>query len=374
METVRLTVAQAVVKYLMAQRIDLDGEEAPLFPGVFAIFGHGNVTSLGEALQAVEDELPTWRGQNEETMAMAAVAYAKAKRRRQIMVATSSIGPGTTNMLTAAAIAHADRLPILLLAGDTFSSRLPDPVLQQIEQFHDPSITVNDAFRPVTRYWDRINSPEQIMQSLPHAVATMLDPADCGPAFIGLPQDVQPRAFDYPAVFFERRVHRIRRPGPDPAEVAAAADILRSARRPLVIAGGGVHYSLATSELSSFAEKHGLPVGETTAGKSSLTWDHPCYVGPLGVTGSTSANALAAEADVVLALGTRLQDFTTGSWSVFQEEDVRIIGINTARFDATKHLAHSVIGDAREAIVELDAALGGYKASASWLQRATRLY
>jgi 3D-(3,5/4)-trihydroxycyclohexane-1,2-dione acylhydrolase (decyclizing) len=374
MDTVRLTVAQAIVKYLMAQRIDLDGEEVPLFPGVFAIFGHGNVTCLGEALQAVEEELPTWRGQNEQTMAMAAVAYAKAKRRRQIMVATSSIGPGTTNMLTSAAIAHADRLPLLLLAGDTFASRLPDPVLQQIEQFHDPSITVNDAFRPVTRYWDRITSPEQIMQSLPHAVATMLDPAECGPAFVGLPQDVQPRAFDYPAVFFERRVHRIRRPGPDPAEVATAADILRSARRPLVIAGGGVHYSLATSELSSFAEKHGLPVVETTAGKSSLTWDHPCYAGPLGVTGSTSANALAAEADVVLALGTRLQDFTTGSWSVFQEESIRLISLNVGRFDAAKHRAFPIVADARRGIEELSVALGDWRAAEAWMSRAQEEY
>src|ERR687891_1971493 len=209
METVRITVAQAIVKYLMAQRIDLDGEEAPLFPGVFAIFGHGNVTSLGEALQAVEDDLPTWRGQNEQTMAMAAVAYAKATRRRQIMVATSSIGPGATNMVTAAGIAHANRLPILILSGDTFSTRLPDPVLQQVEHFHDPTITVNDAFRPVTRYWDRITRPEQILSSLPQAVAVMLDPADCGPAFLGLAQDAQGEAFDYPEAFFEPKVWRV---------------------------------------------------------------------------------------------------------------------------------------------------------------------
>src|SRR5918996_387576 len=210
METVRITVAQAIVKYLMAQRIDLDGEEAPLFPGVFAIFGHGNVTSLGEALQAVRQELPTWRGQNEQTMAMAAVAYAKATRRRQIMIATSSIGPGATNMITAAGIAHANRLPLLLLSGDTFANRVPDPVLQQVEHFHDPTLTVNDAFRPVTRYWDRIIRPEQILHSLPKAVATMLDPAACAPAFIGLPQDVQAEAFDFPAPFFAAKRHRIR--------------------------------------------------------------------------------------------------------------------------------------------------------------------
>jgi 3D-(3,5/4)-trihydroxycyclohexane-1,2-dione acylhydrolase (decyclizing) len=374
METVRLTVAQAIVRFLMAQRIELDGEEAPLFAGVFAIFGHGNVTSLGEALQAVREELPTWRGQNEQTMAMAAVAYAKARRRRQIMVATSSIGPGTTNMLTAAAIAHADRLPLLLLAGDTFASRLPDPVLQQVEQFHDPTITVNDAFRPLSRYWDRITSPEQVIQSFPRAVATMLDPADCGPAFIGLPQDVQPQAFDYPTVFFERRVHRIRRPGPDPAEIATAAEILRSARSPLVIAGGGVHYSLATAELSSFAEKHGLPVVETMAGKSSLTWDHPCYAGPLGVTGSTSANALAADADMVVAVGTRLQDFTTGSWSVFHNEDMRLISLNTSRFDASKHRAFPIVADARRGMEELSVALGDWSADEAWMSRAREEY
>jgi len=374
METVRLTVAQAIVKFLMAQRIELDGEEAPLFAGVFAIFGHGNVTSLGEALQAVQEELPTWRGQNEQTMAMAAVACAKAKRRRQIMVATSSIGPGTTNMLTAAAIAHADRLPLLVLAGDTFASRLPDPVLQQVEQFHDPTITVNDAFRPVSRYWDRITSPEQVIQSFPRAVATMLDPADCGPAFIGLPQDVQAQAFDYPAVFFEHRVHRIRRPGPDPAEIATAAEILRSARYPLVVAGGGVHYSLATPELSSFAEKHGLPVVETMAGKSSLTWDHPCYAGPLGVTGSTSANALAADADVVVAVGTRLQDFTTGSWSVFHEENMRLISLNVGRFDASKHRAFPIVADARRGMEELSVALGDWSAEQGWMSRAREEY
>jgi 3D-(3,5/4)-trihydroxycyclohexane-1,2-dione acylhydrolase (decyclizing) len=374
METVRLTVAQAIVRFLMAQRIELDGEEAPLFAGVFAIFGHGNVTSLGEALQAVQEELPTWRGQNEQTMAMAAVAYAKAKRRRQIMVATSSIGPGTTNMLTAAAIAHADRLPLLLLAGDTFASRLPDPVLQQVEQFHDPTITVNDAFRPVSRYWDRITSPEQVIQSFPRAVSTMLDPADCGPAFIGLPQDVQPQAFDYPTVFFERRVHRIRRPGPDPGEITTAAELLRSARSPLLIAGGGVHYSLATPELSSFAEKHGLPVVETMAGKSSLTWDHPCYAGPLGVTGSTSANALAADADVVVAVGTRLQDFTTGSWSVFHDEDMRLISLNTSRFDASKHRAVPIVADARRGMEELSVALGDWSADEAWMSRAREEY
>ena len=374
METVRLTVAQAIVKFLTGQRIEIDGEDAPLFPGVFAIFGHGNVTCLGEALEAARDELPTWRGQNEQTMAMAAVAYAKAKRRRQIMIATSSIGPGATNMVTAAAIAHADRLPLLLFAGDTFANRLPDPVLQQVEHFHDPTVTVNDAFRAVTRYWDRITHPEQILHSLPHAVGTLLDPADCGPVFIGLPQDVQAQTLDYPEAFFERRVHRIRRPGPDPEEVAQAAEILRSAQRPLVIAGGGVHYSLAAEALASFAERHGLPIVETVAGKSSVTWDHPNYAGPLGVTGSTSANALAADADVVLAIGTRLQDFTTGSWSVFHDEGMRLISLNVGRYDATKHRASPLVADARRGIEELGAALGTWSASDAWMSRARDEY
>ncbi len=374
METTRLTVAQAIVRFLIAQRTVIDGEEAPLFPGVFAIFGHGNVTCLGDALEAAGDGLPTWRGQNEQTMAMAAVAFAKARRRRQIMVATSSIGPGATNMVTAAGIAHANRLPLLLLSGDTFASRLNDPVLQQVEHFDDPTTTVNDAFRPVTRYRDRIVRPEQVLHSLPQAVATMLDPADCGPAFIGLPQDVQAMAFEYPAAFFEPRVHRIRRPGPDPDEVEAAAALLRTAERPLVVAGGGVHYSLAEQELARFAERHGLPVVETVAGKSSLPWDHGSFAGPIGVTGSSSANALAADADVVIAVGTRLQDFTTGSWSVFRNDDMRLIALNAGRYDATKHRAHSVVGDARRGLQELGSALGGWRAPDGWTARAREEY
>jgi 3D-(3,5/4)-trihydroxycyclohexane-1,2-dione acylhydrolase (decyclizing) len=374
MKTIRLTMAQALVRYLMAQRTLLDGREDPLFAGLFGIFGHGNVTCLSEALEQVKDEFPTWRGQNEQSMALAAIGFAKAKNRRQIMVALSSIGPGATNMVTAAAVAHANRLPVLLLAGDVFASRLPDPVLQQIENFGDPTITVTDSFRPVSRYWDRITRPEQILQSLPQAVAAMLDPADCGPAFLALCQDTQGEAYDYPLRFFEPRVHEPRRPRPARSEIAKAAGILKDAKRPIVIAGGGVHYSEATSELAAFAEQHGVPVTETIAGRGVLTHAHPMNAGPIGVIGSSSANALGEEADVVLAVGTRLQDFTTGSWSVFQQDDVKIIGINAARFDATKHLAHSVIGDAREAIVELGAALGSYKASASWAQKARGLY
>jgi len=374
METTRLTTAQAIVRFLIAQRTVIDGQEVPLFPGVFAIFGHGNVTSLGDALQAAGDALPTWRGQNEQTMAMAAVAFAKARRRRQIMVATSSIGPGATNMVTAAGIAHANRLPVLILSGDTFASRVNDPVLQQVEHFTDPSRTVNDAFRAVSRYWDRIVRPEQVIQSLPQAVATMLDPADCGPAFIGLPQDVQATAFDFPSVFFEPRVHRVRRPGPAPAEVEAASAALRAAERPLLIAGGGVHYSEAEEALAGFAERRGIPVVETVAGKSTLPWDHPSFAGPLGVTGSSSANALAADADVVVAVGTRLQDFTTGSWSVFRNDAMRLIGLNAGRFDAAKHLALPLVADARRGLEDLDAALGDWGPPGAWGDRAREEY
>jgi 3D-(3,5/4)-trihydroxycyclohexane-1,2-dione acylhydrolase (decyclizing) len=373
-DTIRLTTAGAVVRFLMAQRTEIDGDEAPLFPGVFAIFGHGNVTCLGDALEAVKDRFPTWRGQNEQSMAMAAIAFAKARRRRQIMVATSSIGPGALNMVTAAGIAHANRLPLLLLSGDAFAGRVPDPVLQQVEHFDDPTATVNDAFRPVTRYWDRITHAAQVLQSLPQAVATMLDPAGCGPAFLGLPQDVQAEAFDYPSAFFEPRLHRIPRPGPDPHEVEAAAAILASSNRPLLIAGGGVHYSLATEDLAAFATRHDIPVVETVAGKSSLTWDHPMFAGPIGVTGSSSANALAQDADVVLAVGTRLQDFTTGSWSVFGDEGMQLISLNAARFDATKHLAAPLVADARRGLLELSDALGGWRAPAAWPARARHEY
>jgi 3D-(3,5/4)-trihydroxycyclohexane-1,2-dione acylhydrolase (decyclizing) len=369
MKTVRLTTAQAIVRFLIAQRTIVDGEEAQLFPGVFAIFGHGNVTGFGDALYQARSQLPTYRGQNEQGMALAAVAYAKACRRRQIMVATSSIGPGAMNMVTAAAVAHANRLPVLLLAGDTFQSRIPDPALQQVEHFGTPSTTVNDAFRAVARYWDRITRPEQVVQSLPLAVETMLDPASCGPAFLGLPQDIQTEAYDYPEALFRPRLHEPLRPRPDRRELELAVDLLRAARRPLVIAGGGVHYALAGDALARFCSEHALPVVETVAGKSALTADHDCYVGPIGVTGSDHANRLAAAADVVLAVGTRLQDFTTGSWTVFGEES-RIVGLNTARFDAAKHLSLPLVADALEGLAELGEALPGWRPEPEWVERA----
>ena len=366
-----LTTAQAIVKYLIAQRTIVDGEEVPLFPGVYAIFGHGNVTCLGHALEEARDDLPTWRGQNEQGMALAAVGYAKAVRGRQIMVATSSIGPGALNMVTAAGVAHANRLPVLLIAGDTFQSRIPDPVLQQVEHFGDPTVTVNDAFKPVTRYWDRITRPEQLVHSLPHAVATMLDPATRGPAFLALPQDVQAESFDFPDRFFDRVVHTSPRPRPDRVQVARAADLVRTAVKPLVICGGGVHYSGAEAELRQFAEAYGIPVVETVAGKASLLAAHPLNAGPVGVTGCESANALAAEADVVIAVGTRLQDFTTGSWTAFADS-ARFVGINAAGFDAVKHAAVPVVGDAKETLAELTPLLADWSAPESWTDRAAR--
>jgi 3D-(3,5/4)-trihydroxycyclohexane-1,2-dione acylhydrolase (decyclizing) len=370
MDTIRLTTAQAIVRWLLAQRTVIDGADVPIFAGVFGIFGHGNVTSLAEALEPVQDQLPTWRGQNEQSMALAAVAYAKAMRGRRIMIATSSVGPGSTNMVTAAAVAHANRLPVLLFSGDTFQHRIVDPVLQQVEHFGDPTITVADTFKPVSRYWDRITKPEQVIKSLPQALATMLDPATRGPAFFALPQDVQAEAYDYPVRFFERREHYIRRPGPDPRDVSRAADVIGRAQRPMLIAGGGVHYSAAVDTVRSFAERHAIPVVETVAGKSTLTHDHPNYAGPIGVTGSRAANAVAEEADVVIAVGTRLQDFTTGSWSVFRDPDVRFVAINTASWDAHKQGALPVIGDAKVTLEAIDAALADHAAPPEWLAAA----
>jgi 3D-(3,5/4)-trihydroxycyclohexane-1,2-dione acylhydrolase (decyclizing) len=366
-------MAQAVVRYLCNQFTLVDGDKVPLFPGVFAIFGHGNVTCLSEALEAVKDRLPTWRGQNEQSMALAAIAYAKAKRRRQIMVATSSIGPGALNMVTAAGVAHSNRLPILILSGDVFANRRPDPVLQQVEHFGDPTKTVNDAFKPVSRYWDRITHPGQIISSLPQAVAVMLDPADCGPAFLGLCQDTQEIAFDYPEAFFAPAVHAIPRPRPDKVRVADAVRLIKSAKRPLIIAGGGVRYSLAEKEVADFAVAHGIPLAETIAGKGAVTHEHPAHVGPIGVIGSSSANALAAEADVIVAIGTRLQDFTTGSWTAFAP-DAKFLSINAARFDAVKHRALAVIGDARETVAEIEATLGTWKADATWAAKGRKLF
>ena len=364
----RLTTAQALVRWLSAQHTELlDGTTAPLFPAVWAIFGHGNVLGLGTAL--ADAKVPLWRGHNEQGMALAAIGYAKATDRRQVGVVTTSIGPGALNLVTAAGVAHANRLPLLLLPGDTFAGRASDPVLQQVEHFDDPGRTVNDAFRAVTRYFDRITRPEQLMATLPQAVRVLTDPADCGPVVLALPQDVQAETFDFPASLFEPVIHRPLRSRPDRRALAEAAAIVRAARRPLLVLGGGVRYSGAGPATLAFARRHGIPVTETTAGRTLVRHDDPMYAGPLGITGSSSANTVAGMADVVLAAGTRLQDFTTASWTVFGP-DVRIVAINTARFDAVKHGSHAVVGDAGECVAELDTALGDWRCDPDWTDRA----
>lgn len=366
----KLTTAQALVTWLVAQRSEtLEGIEVPLFPAAFGIFGHGNVLGLGTALAEHRDALPLWRGHTEEGMALAAVGLAKATQRRQVGVATSSIGPGALNMVTAAGVAHANRLPVLLLPGDTFVSRAPDPVLQQVENFGDPTVTVNDAFRPVSRYFDRITRPEQLIATLPQVARVLTDPADTGPVVLALPQDVQAETYDFPDALFEPVVHHVPRPRPDRRAVTEAARVLRDAHRPLLVLGGGVRYSGAGGQALEFAERHGIPVTETTAGRTLVAHDHPLFAGPLGITGAASANTLAAAADVVLAVGTRLQDFTTASWTVFAPE-VRLVHINTARFDAVKHGALAVVGDADTTLRDLGPELGEWTADSDWTARA----
>ena len=368
-DTIKLTTAQAIVGWLSSQFIKIDGKEERLCGGGFGIFGHGNVTCLGEALYNHKEELPLYRGQNEQSMGFAAAGYSKYWLRKRFMFCTASAGPGTANLLTAAGLAHTNRLPMLLLCGDTFITRLPDPVLQQIENFSDPTYGVNDAFKPVTRYWDRITHPAQVLQTLPAAIATMLDPADCGPAFIALPQDVQGWTFDYPKSFFDRRMHQVRRQSPDIEEISSAAELFMSAKRPIIIAGGGVQYSGAVSELTNFAKIHNIPIVETIAGRANLFDSDPFNIGPIGVTGSNSANTIANKADLIIAVGTRLQDFTTGSWTVFSM-DSKFISINAARHDATKHLSLPIVGDAKLALTTLSKACSGFKASSEWMSFA----
>ena len=366
--TIRLTAAQAAIRWLAAQHVVVDGVETPYFAGCWAIFGHGNVAGLGEALYASREALPTWRAHNEQAMAHAAIAYAKQMRRRRAMICTTSIGPGATNMVTAAALAHVNRLPVLLLPGDVYASRRPDPVLQQIESFGDGSVSANDCFRPVSRYFDRITRPEQILDALPRALATMLDPATCGPATIAFCQDVQAEAFDYPAETFERHIWNERRQPADPREVAALMVAIKAAKRPLIVSGGGVLYSQAEATLIRLAEATGLAVAETQAGKGALPWNHANLLGSIGVTGSSAANAAAAEADLVVGIGTRLQDFTTGSRSLFAGR--ALFQINVQPFDAHKHGARPVVGDARSVLESLQAALGGWRAPNGGSSRA----
>ena len=361
-KTLRLTAAQAMVKYIAAQRNE-EGEA--LIAGCWAIFGHGNVAGLGEALYQVQEELPTYRGHNEQTMAHTAIAYAKQLGRKRSMMVTSSIGPGATNMVTAAALAHANRLPVLLVPGDVFANRGPDPVLQQIEDFGDGTVSANDAFKPVSRYFDRITRAEQLLTALPRAFRVLTDPAECGPVTLAFCQDVQAEAYDYPEAFFEPKVWRQRRIRPDVNELADMAEAIRAAKRPVIVAGGGVHYSDATAQLAAFAEAHNIPVAETQAGKSALPWDHPLNLGPIGVTGGEAANSVCAEADLVIGVGTRFQDFTTGSWSLFANPNRKIACLNVAAYDAMKHGAMPLLADARVGLGELSSALGDHKSAVS---------
>ncbi len=368
--TVRLTTAQALVRWMLAQRSELlDGTEVPLFAGVFGIFGHGNVLGLGTALHDVRHQLPTYRGHTEQGMALAAIGYAKAMDRRQVMAATSSVGPGALNMVTAAGLAHANRLPVLLLPGDTFTGRAADPVLQQVEHFGDPTVSVNDAFRAVSRYFDRIVRPEQLVSTLPQVARVLTDPADAGPVVLALPQDVQAEEFDFPAAMFEHRVHRVPRARPDQLDVAEAAALLRASRRPVIVAGGGVRYSGAAAAVLTFAHDHGIPLTETPSGRTLFPNDDELYAGAAGIIGSASANTVAGRADLVLAIGTRLQDFTTASWTVF-DPMAHVVTVNAARFDAVKHGAHAVTGDARACLADLDAAVAGWTSEPGWAQVA----
>ena len=364
MPTIRLTMAQALTRWMTMQSIrQFDGSIQPAFAGVWAIFGHGNVAGLGEALFAVKDQMPTFRGHNEQTMAHSAIAYAKQKSRRQMMAVTSSIGPGATNMVTAAALAHVNRLPVLLLPGDVFADRRPDPVLQQIESFSDGTMSANDCFKPVCRYFDRITRPEQLLKALPKAMSVLTDGAECGPVCLSLCQDVQAEAFDYPEQFFAPKIWEIYRPRADERAISEAVTALASAKRPVILAGGGVKYSGAQARLKAFAEAGGIPVCATQAGKSVLAEDEPLYLGAVGVTGSSAANQMIAQADLVLAIGTRLQDFTTGSNTLIAG---KLISLNIQSHDAFKASAISLVGDADKGLEELGSGLTAYQTSTQY--------
>ncbi|MGO4439703.1 3D-(3,5/4)-trihydroxycyclohexane-1,2-dione acylhydrolase (decyclizing) [Rhizobium sp. RAF56] len=371
-KTIRLTMAQAVAHFLKKQMTVVDGKRLPIFGGVWAIFGHGNVAGIGEALYQVRDELPTYRAHNEQGMAHAAIAYAKANFRQRFMACTSSIGPGALNMVTAAGVAHVNRIPVLFLPGDIFANRAPDPVLQQIEDFGDGTVSANDAFRPVSRYFDRITRPEQIMTALKRAMQVLTDPLDCGPVTLALCQDVQAEAYDYPESFFDEHVWMTRRPRPDADELANVVALIRASERPVIIAGGGVLYSRATAELTAFAESHGVPVVVSQAGKSAIDERHPLALGSVGVTGTSAANAIAEETDLVIAVGTRCQDFTTGSWALFKNEKFKIVSLNIAAYDALKHNSQPLVADAREGLKTLSAALAGWKAPAALAEKAAK--
>ncbi|GAB3981611.1 3D-(3,5/4)-trihydroxycyclohexane-1,2-dione acylhydrolase (decyclizing) [Actinoallomurus acanthiterrae] len=373
----RLTVGQAIVRFLAAQWSERDGVEQRFFAGCFGIFGHGNVAGVGQALLEAQrtggPELPYYMARNEQAMVHASVGYARMKDRLRTFACTSSIGPGATNMVTGAALATINRIPVLLLPGDIFATRAADPVLQQLEDPRSGDVSVNDAFKPVSRYWDRINRPEQLPSALLAAMRVLTDPAETGAVTLALPQDVQAEAYDWPEELFARRVWHVPRPVPEPAAVERAVEALRGAGRPLIVAGGGVTYSDAADDLLAFADATGIPVAETQAGKGSVPWDHPCAVGGVGATGTPAANALAREADVVLGVGTRYSDFTTASRTVFAHPDVRFVNLNVARFDALKHSAVPLVADARAGLRALTEALTGHRVDAAYAERVRRL-
>lgn len=349
----KLTTAQALVKFLNNQYVNIDGHEQKLFKGIFTIFGHGNVLGIGQALAQDPGDLEVYQGRNEQGMAHAAIAFAKQNNRHQLMACTSSVGPGSANMVTAAATATANNIPVLLLPGDTFASRQPDPVLQQIEQIHDASLSTNDAFRPVSKYWDRVSRPEQLMSAMLNAMRVLTDEANTGAVTIALPQDVQGEAYDYPEEFFQKRVHYVNRKTPQAFELDRAVKILRQKEKPLIICGGGVRYSYAAEALQQFAETFNIPFAETQAGKSAIRSDHPLNLGGIGVTGNSAANKIASEADVIIGIGTRYTDFTTSSKSQFKNKDVQFISINVSDFDASKLDSVQIVADARETLYKL---------------------
>jgi 3D-(3,5/4)-trihydroxycyclohexane-1,2-dione acylhydrolase (decyclizing) len=372
-QTHRLTMAQALITFLTRQRIERDGAEQALFAGCFGIFGHGNIGGIGQALQQIP-ELRYYQSRNEQAMVHSAIAYARVKNRLQMFACTSSIGPGATNMVTGAATATINRIPVLLLPGDIFARRNVAPVLQQLESEHSQEISANDCFRPVSRYWDRIMRPEQLVTALPEAIRVLVSPAETGTVTLCLPQDVQAEAYDYPAALFAPRIWRVPRNRPDRAALTRAAEWIRAARRPLIVAGGGVIYSEATEMLRGFVEQTGIPVGETMAGKGSLHYDNPLSLGAIGATGTFAANRVAREADLVIGIGTRYSDFTTASKTAFQSPDVRFININVAEFDAAKHGALMLVGDARATLEELAALLEGHSVDTAYRAEAQRLH
>lgn len=368
MDTITLSLTQAIVRYLNAQYILINGKEEKLFYGGFGIFGHGNVTCLAEALYDVKEQMPTYRGQNEQSMALAALGFSKAKNRKQIMFATSSIGPGATNMITACGVAYTNSLPLLVLAGDYFNSRLSSPVLQQIEQNYDSTLSANDCFKPIVKYWDRITQSEQIMQSLPLALETMLNPATCGPAFLGLCQDIQAKAYAYPKIFFEKTLHHIPRPRADKTQLEMAANLIKKHRKVVCLAGAGVIYSEASEEFLRFIHHFKIPYVTTPSAKALTLHDEKYNIGPVGILGSKSANELLKEAQVVLVIGSRLQDFTTASWTNFAK-NARLISINTCALDAIKHKSLALCADAKESLIELLPLCEGFTIDENFLQK-----